>query len=417
MKTRPIAILLGAIAACGTPYSSNDPSPEAGAPPPASTTTSPDGGPDTSSPALPECGAQRVVNLVAGNGGLGWFTLVWPLPDVITGYQNGYAYDNPQNAALVVSSADHPLYARTVGTETSLEGTGKHPFVSAFVAGTNQTHTQAPSMTTTSHGLEVLGLATLVQQKALAPKVPIVTTRTGVYQKYATGPDELLGTSADDLATQVAAAAAVDKTTLVPDALTLASWTNASASGELTELTKLLYFAAKSFEQGLVGTVIAETLPDNPENAFAGGMEGMTPDTVVHILDSFYSELSKVPEPACGHLGQRITLADNTVLLVTGDGPRDPYQASPWSTATPGAANLMYVRSNGYLVPGWFGRITSTARVNFDPTSGVLSDTADIGPSTDASVVGLLFAIVRGDMQTVSLTSITNYSGVIAPPP
>ena len=64
---------------------------------------------------LPECTAQRLVTLVGGNGGLAWFTQVWPVPDVIVSYESDYAFDNPANAMLVLGmAAAHPLYARLI---------------------------------------------------------------------------------------------------------------------------------------------------------------------------------------------------------------------------------------------------------------------------------------------------------------
>src|SRR5262245_31188734 len=101
-RRRPCLALIGAFGlglapACGSAHD-----PEAGAPgggpagasdagsnttpPPTSTppTSTPDATADARTP-LPECGAQRVVHLVGGFGGLAWFTLVWPAPAVITG--------------------------------------------------------------------------------------------------------------------------------------------------------------------------------------------------------------------------------------------------------------------------------------------------------------------------------------------
>ena len=98
-----------------------------------------DGGVDGA--PLVECKAQRVVHLIGGNGGFAWFTLVWPAPAVITGFQPTYSYDDPTKAKELTVQVSHPLFARRIAMRALWETVGQSPQPSVFVAGQNETHT------------------------------------------------------------------------------------------------------------------------------------------------------------------------------------------------------------------------------------------------------------------------------------
>jgi hypothetical protein len=115
------------------------------------------------------------------------------------------------------------------------------------------------------------------------------------------------------------------------------------------------------------------------------------------------------------------SLADNVVMVVSGDTYKNPFERAGWSDGTPGNSNLLIVRSNGFVKPGWFGAITPGTRTNFDPTTGELAPSASPGPnhtpSTTAAQLGLLYAITRGNTAVVAQVSAAPYAGVIQPVP
>ena len=45
-----------------------------------------------------------MVHVVAGSGGLAWFTLAWPAPAVITGFQTTYAYDGADRPTALTTA-------------------------------------------------------------------------------------------------------------------------------------------------------------------------------------------------------------------------------------------------------------------------------------------------------------------------
>lgn len=370
----------------------------------------------------PECTAQRTVHLVAGNGGLAWYTILWPVPEVITAFNPNYAYDAPQNAKPVpFAEADHPLFTRNLSQRFLWEGLGKFSQPSVFVAGANQTHTASPLMTTVPNGVEIVAAGAQAQAGLAAP-VPVLSFKAGLPYGPATGSPAALSVTSIDSA--VAAIRAVvplspaDEQELRPSATKLASWIDASSPANHLELARNLLFAANAFRMGLVSTVVLPALNDDPHGAFAAGDAQVTAraNGLARILDSFYAELAANNEKNCGHAGQKLSLADNVVMIVSGDTPKNPFNRNGWSDGTPGGTNLLYFRSNGFLKAGWFGRITSNGKLNFDPASGQGSPSATPQTSLTAAQLGILFAITRGNMTVVTQVSPAPFQGLISAP-
>ena len=114
------------------------------------------------SPPLRECTRQRAVNIVAGNYGLAWFTLIWPLPAVIVNFSTDYAYDDPAKAGLVRTDPAHPLYARQVSGMPLWDRFGGSKRVSAVLAGQTRLGEVAPTGPGNSNSLP-LGVGGPVQ--------------------------------------------------------------------------------------------------------------------------------------------------------------------------------------------------------------------------------------------------------------
>jgi len=389
--------------------------------------------PDTSkvgvdAASLPECAAQRLVHVASGNGGFGWFTLIWPLPLLVTDPQPTDAYDDLSKVAAVAgSSAEHPLYARKVGARTVLEGVGAHPDPTAFVAGHNETHTQQPMSTDVlSAGTEIVAAAVIAQQ-SLAPKVPIIQwAPAGPYGPASGAPATPLAVSSlDGAITALQAAAgltAAEAASLRIDDATLTTWgvTAATTPSTLTFFAQELFFAARAFELGVLGSIILPAFGDNPDNAFADvASVTLKTDILAQILEGFYRELGKANETACSHHGQLLSLADNVVLFINGDTPHNSFTRNGWPDGTSADSNLIYVRSNGWLLPGWFGSVSATDRTDFDPRTGSAlpapSTPAGVTNSTNAALGGLLYAVTRGDKTFVGDIGPGPYTASVAP--
>jgi hypothetical protein len=93
---------------------------------------------------------RRSVNIVAGTGALSWFTLLWPIPQVIKGFTPAFAYDDPTKAMLSPQSAGQfegrSLYTRAVNGKQLWSSYGEKKLVSALMCGTANAHESAPSV-------------------------------------------------------------------------------------------------------------------------------------------------------------------------------------------------------------------------------------------------------------------------------
>ncbi len=371
------------------------------------------------------CEAQRTVHVVAGIGSLGWFTQVWPLPIIITAPNASYSFDDPAKAQLVPGTeASHPLYARVVGGHRVWDGLGAHGEPSIFVASVNQTHTNSPTTTRLAGGPEIVA-AGAVLQTDLATSVPVLSFGTLPYGDAPGAPPAVV---VADVAAAIAAIKAATPIApdveqgLQPSSATLASWgIDGGTPAVVVTFAQRLLFAANAFRFGLVGTVLLPGFNDDPHGAFDTNSVTARADILVRVLDGFYGELAAHREPRCGVGGLPPSLADNVVMVVSGDTYKNPFERAGWSDGTPGNSNLLIVRSNGFVKPGWFGAITPGTRTNFDPTTGELAPSASPGPnhtpSTTAAQLGLLYAITRGNTAVVAQVSAAPYAGVIQPVP
>lgn len=375
-------------------------------------------GPCNPPPPLPECTAQRAVYLVGGNGGVAWFTQVWAVPYVITNSNAAYSYDDISKAAAVPGTVSgHPLYARRIGSRTLWAGIGTHPDPSIFVAGTNETHTTVPLSPTTLSGKNIIAAGAALQGGLAAP-VPALSLLSSSYGTAPNAPTPIQAASVDAAIAAIVSAASLtpaQQADLTPSDTTLAAWgITGSTSPALVTLARSLLLTANAFRMGLIATVAMPAFNDDPHGAFANlppttaRIDGLTA-----VLDGFYTELAAHEERVCTHNDNAISLADNTMLVVYGDTIKTPFNSAGWGDGTPGNSNLLYVRANGWLTPGWFGSITPTARNNFDPTTGA-ETTSGQSASTAAAQLGVLFALTRGNTDAVTALSSLPYGAVVA---
>jgi hypothetical protein len=346
------------------------------------------------------------VYIVGGNAGLAWFTMVWPVPDAITGFQATYAYDDPARASLVVAGPDHPLYARD-----SLWAESARAQPSAIVAGFNETHTGAPTTMVQVNGAFVIA-AGVAAQDTLRPALPALGFTASA--PYVTPLPEVAAIDGAIAALRGATdLSAAEEQALRPDPTTLTSWYGASPSPANAVLGEQLLFTANAFRAGLIASVLI-AFGDDPHLTFGEGTATARADQVVGILRGFQAELAGATEPACRVDGAPVTLADNVVFVVFGDTPKDPFAAGGWPDGTLGNTNWVYVRSNGFLQPGWFGAYTSASgRTGFDPTTGGLDAAFDQTADAAAADRAMLYAITRGDAAAVTAFSPGPYEGLI----
>jgi hypothetical protein len=166
----------------------------------------------------------------------------------------------------------------------------------------------------------------------------------------------------------------------------------------LVDLAQGLIVSLKAFQMGLTAQVNLPVFNDDPHTAFTGRFFTPIADGLAMCMDWFMGQMVSTRDPACA--GK--SLADNLVISISGDMPKDPFSsAGDWNDAPAMAANWVYIIHNGELVPGWFGDMEPTRKRQWDPSLNQLSQsTQDQAmlerPMNNGALAGLLYAVAQG---------------------
>jgi hypothetical protein len=386
----------------------------------------------------------RSVHIVAGDGGFSWFQLLWPHVEIATSNDPGFAF-HAQGQQVKAKDTDKPFY---YAPQSPWQGLDKGKRISAFMAGTNQTHTPTPmSAASVGAGQSMLAVIAAIQRAtpSLLPVIAIDPVNFGTapgapdvakvgnadglvqlfnsaasqailstpkdaalfeaYYKAFLGLDKAAGrpTWARPLRTGKASANFLGKNLaaqLAPSDQDLKNYgIDGGTPTKLSEIGRALITTTKAFKLGLTQSVIFPAMRDDPHGAFQDmAMLNATVGALGTMLDAFLTDLLAIPDPLC----TARSLADDVVLTVHGDTPKDPRDNNGWPDGTPANSNWLYVMGNGYLKTGWFGGVRADGSVDgFDPSTGkdVPGQTSDM--TSDAAGAAAAFAVAKGDMKRV----------------
>lgn len=371
------------------------------------------GGSDTSEPLLPECTAQRYIQIVGGNGGLAWFTLLWPAPAVIQSFDAAnFAFDDPSFVTEILTDSSHPLYSRLINDEALFKGKGKAPHPSVLVAGKDDAHVTSPGeIMTSSTGITVAAEAAALQVSMRPTVGAIVVSTAGPYGQAPGAPAPVAVGDVSGMAAVLPATAAVTQ-----DQMSRYFAGSTTTAGS-TALGTALALAANAFRDNALGTLIVSAYNDDPHGAWTmgNGVATNRADEITRILNALETDLASTMEPTCGHDNQPISLADNTVIAIIGDTYKNPFVRTNWQDGTPANSNLLFLRSNGFVTPGWFGRLDDATTIrNFNPADGSQSA---FGPGVDplataAVNAATFYAISRGDIHVVEQITTAEFVGL-----
>ncbi len=387
----------------------------------------------------------RSVHLVAGNGGFAWFQLLWPHNDVAAAANGQFAFHAP-GLHTMAAGTDKPL---SLGPEAPWKALSGSRQVTALMAGNNETHTNQPVNATNLGNNVALFAACSALQAANPTLVPVIAidnvpfgNATGAARPARVGDAggivELFNSAASraggileneangglyyaayDAFLQLHKAA--NRPTSVkafntgrvaakllgqnlaaqlrPSDGDLARYgVNGGTANKLREIARTLITTAKAFQLGLTSSVVLPAMRDDPHGAF-GDMADLqdTVATLGSILDGFYNDLAGMDDATCA--GSKI--ADNTVITINGDTPKNPLARGGWPDGTPQNSNWIYVLGAGQLKSGWFGGVMRDGTVQaYDPTTGENTDASSNSVSAPSSAA-VLYAIAKGDMRRV----------------
>ena len=416
---------------------------------------------DTAGSASADVGAcsanLRSFHFIAGNGALSWFTLLFPFAAQATSTNANTAF-HAMGKQVQATTTDKTWY---YAPESPFQKLGKKFQVSAFMGGTNETHTSTPqSAATPSTSASMLaGIAaiqtagpTLLPVIALnpftfgtapgAPATAAVANSAGLvdlfnssasktllsvpadaslheaYYKAFLGLNAAAGrsTMASGYQTGKVAANLLGKNLsdqLRPSAADDAAFgIVAGTPTNIVEIAHSVVTGLKAMALGLTSSLIIPALRDDPHGAFAGGDATAQP-TVARlgkIFDQMMVMAQGMPDPTCGSK----SLADNLMFTVHGDTLKDSFNRNGWPDGTAKNSNVLYVMGNGYLKTGSFGTINGDGTVTgWDPSTG--ADVPGQASSVTAAnaATAALYAAAKGDGRRVQDFSRAVVDGVI----
>lgn len=401
----------------------------------------------------------RSVHIVAGNGGLSWFTLFWPHNDIAAGAAagNDLAWHKPGQQTLVAGT-NNPL---TIGPDTPWANLPAARQVTTFTCGGNETHTRQPKTVTSLNGSNIFSVASALQ--ASSPSViPIVTIGdvdigtapggsrpanvgsgdgiVGLFNSAASRMGGLLADSGDarvyksqyDAFTQLNRAA--DRSTtkisyttasgaakflgtnlsaqlmITPDDLTRYGIDGTTRSN-ISDIGRALIVAVKAFRMGLTNAVVLPAMDDDPHGAFDQGDVMSVPGSMKKVFDGFMNDLQNTTDQATN-----VSLADDTVITVCGDTPKNCTAKTGWQDGTPGNTNEVFVYGAGHLKTGRWGAIDRTGAVTGYGNDGKAA-TYDGTTTAKIATASIAYAIAKRDERAISLfANGTTISGIFGNP-
>jgi hypothetical protein len=412
---------------------------------------------DTAGSAMADTAANaataKSVHLVAGNGGLAWFTQLFPYPGIAksgstsaANYAAGNLYKDAPTDRPSVYAPDSPF-----------QKLSKTQQMTVFVSGTNEQHTKTPTSALTLGQSGLLAAVSSIQAAtpSLLPVMAInpVTFGTAPGQApvatvaNAAGLVDLFNSAAsktllqDPKSAQLAqayfnafsslnAAAGqksvtktygtartaqsllaqnlADKLKMSPDDLTRYG-ISGSTPTTISEIGTAMGTAVKAFALGLTSSLVIPAMQDDPHGAF-GNMQTLKSNvaTLGKIFDAFMADALAAADPA-GGAGK---LGDNLVITISGDTPKDATTASGWPDGTAQNHNLLMVYGAGWLKTGFYGDLSAQGKLTtWDPATGG-AGTQSSAQLASPAAAAVAYAVAKGDDRRVQDFGVAPPKGV-----
>jgi hypothetical protein len=346
----------------------------------------------------------RLVALCAGNGGLANFQLLWPQVKVAQARNPDFAWHRPGMEQLVAGT-NNPL---AIGPDTPWAKLPAARQVTGFVCGRNETHTNNVQSTTVVNGINMFAFATALQAGAPAvlPAVTIgdATLGTapggatpanvanaqgivGLFNSAASREGGLLAKTTDAELYKAHYEAFIQLNRAANRATTKTSYVTATGAaqflgrnlserlritpedearygingntrGNVAAIGRAFIVTVKAFSMGLTNAVVMPAMRDDPHGMFNGDFN-IVPAQLKTVFDAFMDDLTATLDDAT-----QTPLADDTVITINGDTPKDPLSRGGWPDGTPRNCNMVYIYSAGHLKSGWFGGVNPDGSVD-----------------------------------------------------
>jgi len=387
---------------------------------------------------------KRAVVIEAGNGSLAWMQLHWPFPAIAAGAtaNPNLSWHKPGQSTVVAGTAK-PL---TIGPDTPWATLLPQNQVTAFLAGTNETHTGNVKSTTTLNNNDIFGVLSALQASAPAT-IPVVTIGgakigtapggavasnvanadgiVGLFNSAASRMGGLLanGTDATLYKTQYDAYVQLNRAAGQPTqtaAYRTASGaasllgTNLSAQLQITPadltryglsanpkasllaLGKGLIVTAKAFGLGLTNMVAMPHFNDDPHGAFDNNDVATIPAQLTTVFNAFMGDITALIDADAG-----TPISADTVIVFTGDMYKSPTNKQGWGDATPSGSNIVYAYTAGALKSGWFGSVDAAGKATGFGADGQPAPYDPVATAKYATA-SIAYAVVNRDERAIA---------------
>jgi hypothetical protein len=388
----------------------------------------------------------RSLHLVAGRGGLAWFSLLWPQVEVAMAGNNTFAWHKPGMAALMAGT-DKPFVR---GPDTPFANLPAERQMTLFTCGSNEQHVVQPVSTSELNGQNIFSIASALQSttSAVLPLVTITTGQTpltatgatggadparidsadgiiGLFNSAASRAGGLLAKTTDaamyrahyDALIQVNRAANRSTTrTAYTTAQGAAKFlgTNLSAKLAVTpadltrygvdagtranvaQIARTFIIAVKAFKMGLTNSIVLPAMNDDPHEAFSSGDVNSIPARLKLVFDGLMTDLTTTIDE-----NTMKPLSEDTVLTICGDTTKNPLIRSAWPDSSPQNTNTVYVWSGGHLKTGWFGQVKANGTAEGFDANG--NAAAYNGANTARfAMASIAYAIAKRDERAIA---------------
>ena len=398
--------------------------------------------------AASENPTHRSVSLVAGNGGLAWFQLLWPQNAVGLSGDPGLSYHKPGMATEVAGTFGTKKLV--IGPDTPFAMLPAQRQMTAFTCGRNEAHTPNPTSVADLNGNNIFSVVSALQ--AASPSViPLVTIGdvdigtapggsraanvgdgngiVGLFNSAASRMGGLLATTqdAETYKTHYDAFAQLNRAS--SRSTQKSSYTTASGAAKflgtnlaeklqilpadearygigggmranVASIARSLIVTVKAFKMGLTNSVVLPAMRDDPHGAFTGGDVMSVPAQLKQVLDAFMTDLTATTDDATLK-----SLADDTVITISGDTTKNcliPRGGGGWEDSSPGNTNVVYVYGAGELKAGWFGDIATNGTVRGFNADGTASANYSPANTSKYALASFAYAIAKRDERAIS---------------
>jgi hypothetical protein len=404
---------------------------------------------------------KRTVHIRAVNGGLAWFTLMWPHNAIAAAAGSNPVTTWPYTAAQTrkITGTGGDL---TLGPNTAFASLPPDKQITAFMAGSNEAHMDPKTITRSVNGTSMFAIVAALQQVSptLIPAITVDGTQlgsapgapraaavpsgediVGLFNSAASRQGGLLekakyaghadlyrahyetlaalnraatrSTTRDAYATARSAAAFLGQNLAAQLAIGTDDLTAYGIDGttppDVAALGRVLIVTAKAFHKRLTSSIVVPGPRDDPHDAFVNlTASNAKVAALKRVLDAFMADLANRMDPVTMK-----PLSEDVVITIEGDTPKTPFDRTNWLDDTPANSNWMYVLGGGLIKTGWLGGVgTNQQATGFNPTTGG-SATYDGDMQAKAAVGAVAYAVTRGDIRAVQDFTRDDISGII----